>query len=57
MTPDDIDKIEIWFVEWYAYERTLSIWPRVRDKANRIMDDIALEIQRLRAQCPEGDPS
>jgi hypothetical protein len=51
MTLDEVDKVEIWFVEWFAYMRALSTWPEVRDQANGLMDRVTVEIEHCRAHC------
>jgi hypothetical protein len=51
MTLDEVDKVEIWFVEWFSFMRTLSTWPEVRDQANDLIDRVTVEIEHCRAHC------
>jgi len=48
MDPDDIDRVEVWFAEWYAHMRTLGCWPEMRDRANTVMDEAERYIERMR---------
>lgn|GEM_PF-5988207 len=55
MSPNDLDKLELWWSSWFAGMQSRRDWQDFRAAVVDLTDRVEVEIRRMRASATNGE--